>query len=135
MSRNQTPIHLRTYGVKTGDYQMVDAWWRARHRSAFPENLIPPLGVVAERDGKPLAALWAYQSAGIGVAFLEYAVTAPGLSLMESRAALGRSLLGIEAILRKDGYSVARCVCARAMARALRAFGFTGENGNMIKAF
>jgi hypothetical protein len=133
--KNFHPVHLRAYGLRTGDYQMVDAWWRARRRSGFPENMVPPLGVIAERDGKPLAALWAYQSAGIGVAFLEFAVTAPGLSFKDARAALGRALLGIEAILRRDGYSVARCFCAPAMARALRAFGFRGENGNLMKSF
>jgi hypothetical protein len=79
--------------------------------------------------------LWAYQPAGIGVAFLEYAVTAPGQSLKEAREALGRALTGIEAVLRRDGYSLARCFCERAMARALRAFGFTGRDGNMAKVF
>src|SRR5207253_3124646 len=102
-------ITLRPYGTKTGDYQTVDAWWRARHGQGrpFPENLLPPLGIVAERDGKPVAALWAYQSAGIGMAFLEYAVTAPGQSFRQARAALGRLLFGIEHLLRLDGYSVA----------------------------
>ena len=132
---HRTPLTLRAYGLKTGDYQIVSAWWRARHGRAFPENLIPPLGVMAERGGEPVAVLWAYQPAGIGVAFLEYAVTAPGQSFKASREALGRALLGVETILRKDGYSVARCFCQPAMARALRAFGFHGENGNLVKVF
>ncbi len=127
------PLTLRAYGLKTGDYQTVSSWWRARHAREFPETLVPPLGVMVERGGEPAAALWAYQSAGIGVAFLEFALTAPGQSFGQARAALGHALTGVEAVLRSTGYGLMRCVCQPPMARSLRAFGFHGENGNMAK--
>lgn len=128
-------ILLRAYGLKTGDYQMVDGWWRARHRVPFPENLLPGLGVVAERDGEGAAALWAYQSAGIGVALLEYAITRPGQSWAQARESLGRAFEGVLLCLKMSHYSVARCFCSRPMERALRSWGFVGIDGNLSITF
>ena len=66
---------------------MVDAWWGERGRGQFLENLLPPDGFIVERDGEAVAAIWLYFSYGIGMAFMEFAVTRPGQSAAQSRAA------------------------------------------------
>lgn len=129
-------ITLRAYGLKTGDFQTVDAWWKAHGREAFPESLTPPLGIVAEIDEKPVGALWAYQAAGIGVAFLEFACTAPGLALRVVRAVFARLLHGMLACLKQDDYGQARCFVERpGIIRYLREAGFDGTGGNLVKYF
>jgi hypothetical protein len=127
------PLNARAYGIAVGDFQTVAAWWWARHGYPFPEILLPPLGVVVNRGHEPVAALWAYQSVGIGVAFLEFAITRPGLSLREAHAAMGFALMAVELILTRDNYSVIRCFAGPAVARAAKRHGFHGEHGNLTK--
>lgn len=66
---------------------MVDAWWGERGRGQFLENLLPPDGFIVERDGEAVAAIWLYFSYGIGMAFMEFAVTRPGQSAAQSKEA------------------------------------------------
>lgn len=134
---NDAPLEARIYGLQVGDYQLVNDWWMARHDRPFLETLIPPLGVFAERDGEPQAVAWAYESAGVGVAFLEHVITRPGLSFKDADAAFGCCLRGIEFLLRGRGYSVLRCIADERVARAAIAHGFQGVQGfsNLVKTF
>lgn len=125
-------IKVRAYGLKIGDFQTLNAWWRARHGTPFPENLAPPLGLVAESGGEPAGALFAYQALSIGVAFLEFGVTRPGTSFKLARQIMKRLLHGIILVLQANDYGLLRCFCETpAMERALKMFGFQGRNGNL----
>lgn len=127
-------LTLRHYGLAMGDYQTVSGWYEARHGQPLAETILPPLGVIVEDEHGPAGALFAYQSLGIGVAFLECVVSRPGFSPAEAHAILGRCLEGIEAVLRKEDYGILRCfVESDALARALKRHGFTGENRNLAK--
>ncbi len=128
------PIILRPYGVKTGDFQNLDRWWQARHSRPFPENIIPPLGIVAEIDGEPMGALFCYESVGIGVAHLDFGVVRPGLSFVAVKAIMGRLIEGIIHCLKQRGTGLLRCFCETpAMERALRFYGFHGKRGNTFR--
>jgi hypothetical protein len=125
-------LFLRQYGIRVGDYQTVDSWWRARYGFPFPENQCPPLGIICEIDGVPAGCLFAYQAAGIGVAFLEFGVTSPGTSFKTARMIFARLLHGIILCLKKDGCGLVRCFAENAaVERCLFRFGFQGRDRNL----
>ena len=127
-------LTLRHYGLHTGDWQTVSGWYAARHGAPLPETLLPPLGVMCEDADGPAGVMFAYQSAGIGVAFIDPIVTRPQMAAEAAHAVLGRALEGIEAVLRKEGYSLLRCFTeSEALARAVGRHGFTGTNRNLAK--
>lgn len=73
---------LSVRGVEPGDVDLAEQWWEARHPgSPLPAALLPPLGVVIEDTVGPAGMLWCYESFGVGVGFLEFPVTRPGLSM------------------------------------------------------
>ena len=127
-------LTLRHYGLAVGDWQMVSGWHEARHGVPLPETILPPLGIISEDEHGPVAVWFAYQSLGVGVAFLEACVTRPGLTLQQAWAVIGRCLDGIEAVLKKEGYGMIRTfVEFPSLERCLRRFGFAGKNGNLAK--
>lgn len=98
---------VRTYGTGVGDFQMVADWWSAHTKEReFVEAFLPPTGIIVERNGEPVAAVWCHLSAGIGVAFLESPVTRPGLCLAETSEAMHVGLDAIEAICRGHDYGL-----------------------------
>lgn len=89
-------LHVRLYGEKLGDYQLVNEWWSARHGSDLMETILPPLGVIVEHASEPVGALWCYECYGVGVAFFEFPVTRPKTSLADSTAIMA---LAVEALI------------------------------------
>lgn len=69
---------------------MFAEWRKARGMAELPDAIFPRLGVVAVLDGVDSAAAWLYQDNSVGVAFMEWIVSRPGLSLAESRACFAR---------------------------------------------
>jgi hypothetical protein len=134
---NDAPLTARVYGLKAGDYQLVNGWWKARHGRDFIETLLPPLGVIVERGSEPVAAIWAYESCGIGVAFLEYFITRPGLAFRAVSNAFGYCLKSIEFILKERGYSVLRAITEERLAKFAPLHGFKAIGGfhNVVKTF
>jgi hypothetical protein len=119
------PLQLRVYGTGLGDYQVVSAWWQARHGQPFPETLVPPDAVIVERAGKPVAFLCCYLSYGVGVAFLEFAVTRPGLGFKVAREAMTMAINGCVALAHGRGdFSFFRCNTVPAIGRVLLGLGF-----------
>ena len=107
LSLGQSAFTVREYGQQRGDWQKVDEWWQA-HRSdiRLVETLLPPLGVMVELNGVPVAAMWLHLSAGIGVAFLENPVTSPGLTPREAITAMGIALGALKSAAKKHNYGV-----------------------------
>jgi hypothetical protein len=96
-------LQVRPYASKPGDFQTISAWWRARGNRLFAETLLPPLGLVVELNDEPVAALWCYESYGIGVAFLEFPCTKPGIGPVLATRALSMAEETIAEILRRRG--------------------------------
>jgi|GEM_PF-2997651 len=131
---SNAPFTARLYGQKTGDYQLVSGWWRARHGGALTETILPPLGVIVEDEKGPLAALWCYQTVGIGVCILEFAITRPNSSFKQSRKGL---LMAAEACIQiakaQGDYSYFRAITTPAMARCMARLGFEVEGGSFVQ--
>lgn len=115
---------VRKYGTAVGDYQLVAEWRKAHGCDSFPETLLPPDGVIVERDGQPVAAAWMYLSAGIGVAFLDFLTTAPGMTPAQASEALGHALALLKRLAKQNDYGLMIGYTFPAMARCAEAHGF-----------
>lgn len=69
-------------------FALVCQWWRHHSGQDLRESVLPPLGVLVQLDGRPVAALWCRESYGVPVAELTFPTTRPGLSLKDARRAL-----------------------------------------------
>jgi hypothetical protein len=115
---------VRPYGEGIGDYQMISEWRQAHKVSPLPETIIPPLAMVAEHEGIPTAFACCYQSCGIGVCFLEWLITRPGLTAMQAREALGHVIGAIEACAKESDYGLMFGYAPGNIARESSRFGF-----------
>lgn len=127
---NKPKLTARVYGLKAGDYQLVNGWWRRHNAIDLPETLLPPLGVMVELDSEPVGALWCYESFGIGVAFLEWPCSKPGLGRKEATEVFRFAIEACISLAKSHGdYSVFRCSTLAPIARVLPKFGFMPEHG------
>ncbi len=102
------------------------AAWRAAHGMPdIPVALLPRLGVVALMDGVETAAGWLYMDNSVGVGFVEWLVTRPGLSLAQSKAAMATVLATLKAEAAGHGYSLLLGHCIAPLARvAIQSLGW-----------
>lgn len=118
------PLVARLYGERPGDYQEIVSWWENRGQ-ALPETLLPPLGVVIEKQGEMVAALWCYESFGVGVAFLDFPCTKPGIWPGLAYYALAMAEHSIVTVLRQKGaHKLLRCYTTPEIARGLERVGY-----------
>jgi len=116
-------ITVRLY--RTEDYPLVRSWWAARNLPPVHADLLPPLGAMAEQDGRPLAVVWAYRDRDTPVAMLGWAVTAPDNAPRVSAAALDRTVDALLRILQNDGFRMIFAMYGvPALARLLAKHGF-----------
>lgn len=122
-------LTLRAYGIGIGDWQTVSAWHEARHGKPLPETILPPLGIIVEDSAGPVAALFAGQYVGIGIAVADTFITRPGIGPRALR--IGRRALdGLVAVLRETDYGLLRCFTScETFGRALLRFGFIADRG------
>lgn len=114
---------------RDADFPMVERWWNDRNPEPLHLALLPPLCVIVENSCGPVAFLACFESFGVGVAFLEFPVTVPGLSLKDARAAL---LFAVASVIQLAGtgagaageYKMFRVSTLPGIARVLRRFGF-----------
>lgn len=121
--------------IYTADDLTMLAQWAEYHGRALQTNMLPPLGVIVERDGKPEAALFVYLSVGIGVAFLEHAITRPLLKPRQARESLIHATNAIIAAASEqgDGYRAFVAYTVPAIARTLKRNGWsdTGQRESL----
>lgn len=116
------------------DMPTAEAWWSRRHDSAFPAETLPPLGVVVEDRRGPSAMLWCYECFGVGVAFLEFSITRPGLSLKEARRAVQYTIeaccvLAGKGVKPEADFTVFRGTTTGPLSRELSRMGFVFTDG------
>jgi len=112
--------------VESDDHPFLREWWNAHAPGTeFPAGILPPLGVLVVDGDGPVAALWCYESYGVGVAFLEFPVSRPGLSAAVAAAAFRGAA---DACVKLAGeFRVFRCFTLPAIARVLGRTGWTIE--------
>lgn len=135
MDRETLTVH--DYWQEPNRYETVNGWWQARGMGKFPEQLIPPLAVLVKRGGVAVAFLACYLSVGIGVARLDWMVTAPGQTAGQSAAAVLQAVTALLTAAKLHGYGLAMTSTLPAAARFLRRAGWK-ENGpriELVKSF
>lgn len=68
------------------DMPMIHGWAEA-HSVELLAPLLSPYGFLAEDDGKPILAIWAYMILDVPVIQLDHLVSAPGLRIDQVREA------------------------------------------------
>lgn len=117
---------------RDADFSMVERWWNERNPEPLHLALLPPLCVIVENSCGPVAFLACFESFGVGVAFLEFPVSVPGLSLKDARSAL---LFAVASVIQLAGtgagaageYKIFRVSTLPGIARVLRRFGFNPD--------
>jgi hypothetical protein len=116
-------ITLREY--KPEDYAMVASWWAAHKWAPVPPAVLPKLGVIAEREGGAVAALWLYMDNSVGVCWAEWLVSAPDAAPLDVYRSIGAMLGGLEAAAKSLGYGVMLTACRQAaLVRTYERAGF-----------
>lgn len=72
--------------VTAEDLPMIHEWAKA-HDVEILEPLLSPYGFLAEDDGKPILAIWAYMILDVPVIQLDHLISAPGLKIRKVREA------------------------------------------------
>ncbi len=126
--------------VAPDDLPMLAEWW-VSHDSLgpFPEAILPPLGVMVWDESGPAAALWCYECFGVGVAFLEFPVSRPGMGFKAARAAFEEAVKACVKLAGKlieppGDYGVFRCFTLRPIAKTLKGLGFEIEQTDRVAA-
>ena len=118
-------LTLRHYGLKAGDWQTVSAWHEARHGEMLPETILCPLAIIVEDDEGPVAAVFAGQFLGIGIAQANQFLTRPGIGFARARKAGKRILEGLREVLKRADYGLLQCFTeCRLFGRVLIGLGF-----------
>jgi len=59
------------------DYPTIKTWWEKRGSEAPSPGLLPPVGVISEDNGIPLACAFLYEAVGCSIAMVEWEATNP----------------------------------------------------------
>lgn len=114
---------IRLFGDAPGDLELVNSWRESHGAPPMPEAVVPPLAIFSELDGEPVAFAACYQSYGVGVCFMEWLATKPGMTLSQSRRAVGHVVDGLKACTR-DTHGLMMATCSPGVARGAQHFGF-----------
>jgi hypothetical protein len=117
------------------DAAMVEDWWSHHNDNPFPSDLLPPAGAIIECDGVPYAACWLYMAVGVGVCWLEWPVSAPGLSLRQSREAFTQLVDAMALLARSHNYPLMIANTLPPIARIMKGMGFTVENRTKVTVY
>ena len=70
------------------DYATLISWWEDHEFGSVPCDLLPPLGVIVESDGKPIAAAGLYTCDGTSFGFMDWVVVDPNAPMRISHKAI-----------------------------------------------
>lgn len=107
------------------DYELLASWWSSRGRVPPTEIVLGSgEGYVLEIDHKPVAACWLYVCGA--VAFLEWLMTKPGLSVSDARLACSRLEEHTRSVCVAEGVKqILGWVSTRVMAGEAQKHGYT----------
>jgi hypothetical protein len=119
-------ISIRQFD-READYQTAFAWWEKHGWSPPPLVFLPALGVVAEYDGRPVAAGWCYLDNSCPVAKLEWLVSEPDAAPRKVLSGLTHVVSFLSSRVREPdlGYAVMLTCCRQpALVRLLEKLEF-----------
>jgi hypothetical protein len=124
-------LSVRHYSPE--DRQMLDEWWKYHKEAPMHAIRLPPLGIIVEDAEGPAAALWCYETFGVGVAWLAVPVTRPKLGYARASTVLAFAILAMTQVAGKghipEGkYTCFRVIGTRGMGRLLERLGFTHQS-------
>lgn len=125
---------LREFDMER-DYPLAVEWWTAHQTTKAPvREMLPKLGLAADSErGEPHAFAWLFMDNSVGVCFVEFPVTKPGIGLRRARLAFDALLSGLKAAARAMNYGVMIAYTLPAIARELRArHGFHECRSGMV---
>ena len=136
MCAEPPPLTIRAYAAD--DEAMLSEWWAVRHPEAFPAALLPPLGVIVLDEDGPACVLFCYESYGVGVAFLELAISRPRMSLEHSTECFKKAVESCIYLAGKlaqppGDFRFFRCFTDPGIARILGGMGFTVDSKPRIE--
>jgi hypothetical protein len=123
-------IQIRHY--EATDYEMLSEWWHAHGKHRRPEQMLPKCGVIAEIEGKPVAALFLYMDNSSGMCMADHAVSAPSLSLKTSMLAFKHCIACLKKVALELGYHTMAVFTYSSIARVLERQGFREMSNNQI---
>lgn len=123
MAKVSNILTVREYAK--ADWPVVSSWWDMHaHGAALHEGLLPPVGILVADETGPLCACWLYMAVNIGVCWLEYPVSKPGLSLSEAKEVFRLAVQALEKIAKTHDYNIMMAHTLPGIARVMRGFGF-----------
>lgn len=111
--------------------------WSAGHKTAeVSPNILPRLGVVAVLNGQDSAAGWLYMDNSVGVGFVEWLVTRPGLSLADAKGCMAAVFDALAMCAKDLGYGLLIGHCHPSLHRiATRELGWQDTGGQSRSLF
>lgn len=94
------------------DFPLIEQWWRARGVYDFAASWLPPVGVIAEDENGPVAAVWLYMALGVGVAWMAHQCTNPAVSPIKGARGLSQCVGALQAIALAGDYHVVMTITA-----------------------
>jgi hypothetical protein len=118
------PFLLRVFDPEA-DYETVASWWRAHEWNPVPVQVLPKLGIVAERDGVSIAAGWLYMDNSVGVGWLEWLVASPEATPRQVFQSISAVIGFIKSRAAQLGYHTLMTTCRQqSLGRLLERNGF-----------
>jgi hypothetical protein len=110
------------------DYDLVEAWCTAHDRRPPSPEALPAAGVIVMHEEEAMAMLFLYMDITSNIGIVDWAITRPGLTMDETRAALLYALEGpVAEIAREGGCTMLTCYALKGLARNMEATGWTVE--------
>jgi hypothetical protein len=122
-------ITLRLIENIEADYPDFEAWWKAHKFPPIPIVALNTMGLVAEEDGKKLAACWVYTASTGIFCMMEWLVTNPEIAPMKAARAISHLLDFTAQECERRGYQIVLTACRQeSLGRIYERNGYTATD-------
>ena len=107
------------------DYETCAQWWSGHGWEPVPAVVLPKLGMMVVDDEAPICAAWLYMDNSVGVSMLEWLVTNPDVSPMQTARAIKTLVAFMSDRAKEMNYGVMLTTCRQpSLARMYEKSGF-----------
>lgn len=115
------------------DFDLLNSWWVAHDGQPRNQNILPACGVICERNGEPVTALFLHMDNSCGMSMIEHAVSRPKLSLKIAMEGFRHCVSVLKKIAATHGYHTMAAFVHPAIARVLEGQGFSKAETGLIQ--